>query len=181
MSEGPFFIKGWIIFHCTYVLQVGIYRIIVRVYTIHPSACTWDASTFWPSGNGAMNMVYESLFELLLPILSGIYPKVESLDQNFLIFWGTLMLFFVATAPFIVLPRARRSCAFSMALVISGVFDGSRLLSVCVWWERRIYSVIFIYNIQQWVVAILMGMRAMDSFIFTHEKDKRSIQPEMTR
>lgn len=180
MSEGPSFIKGWIIFHCTYVLQVGIYRIIVRI--CHSSVSVYLGCFHLLAvrkrcyEHGVRVTIWATAFHSF-----GYICKIGIAGSKFLIFWGTLMLFFVATAPFIVLPRARRSCAFSMALVISGVFDGSRLLSVCVWWERRIYSVIFIYNIQQWVVAILMGMRAMDSFIFTHEKDKRSSQPEMTR
>ena len=98
-----FFLKGWIIFHCTYI-----------THFVYPFIHWWTLGLLPTLGYCEDNhhLVHvqwtqecKDLFEIQLLILWDIYPEVELLDDTvvlFKIFWGSFILFSIVAEPFYI-------------------------------------------------------------------------------
>ena len=91
--------KGWIIFHCMYILNFAYP--FIRWWTLELCPCFsyCEITLLW-------TWVYKYLFGTLLLVLPGIYPEVELLYHMviliFLIFWGTAIVFSIVAVPFYI-------------------------------------------------------------------------------
>ena len=77
--------ESWVIFNYRYKWHFAYHH---DIHDIHLSVNTWVASTFWLLWLMLLWMwVYKYLFESLLSVLLGIYPKVELLDHLVIYVW----------------------------------------------------------------------------------------------
>ena len=90
----------------------------IYIYTIFYSSISGQliASLFWLLWKMLLwTWIHKYLFETLLSVLLAIYPEEKLLDHKvilFLIFWGTVILFSIAAAPFYICTKSTQRLQF---------------------------------------------------------------------